>query len=429
MAKHKEHPDSRMFDAYFIDEFGVVNDASNTPEPARFGLHKNIFTDFITVSGTVAESAKSGSATIPNMADPANNPLLKARPGLVHNPVEIHGLSDKYSYYFSESVITYAEKIKADNSPWEADKPIKLTLLFAVGTEMNRSGLRTFFKDNTDMAGIILVPGIEPGSEGSNKGRWGISLTDNDIKALLLNFFFIPAHYEVVILAAYSTGMNGVNQTVLNEILRLDKIKRIIIYDCLYLQSSGKTSDMFKKMKNINSNVEIIIYWSSVSSDANSLNASKSQLLVLNDAKPVITSTGNVIKLAGERMYRALVCTRIIQVAEQEGFFVLSSDRLAAYKAITAILPDRGKVISDENMYKKIYGSLPSGHISLNDWYLLNQKVVDEFYKYLDKRPKGSNSLMEYIVKYKIMGWLGAGAETHDLLLPEFGWEYLAYRK
>ena len=418
------------FDAYFVDEFGVVNIPSNVNEKDRIGLHKSVFTDFTMSQGTIKESSRSGSETITNKADPTNNPTMTAKSGYVRNPVEVKGLSHGLMFYFSEPIIDYWKSLPKDKKVWDTSKAINITLLFAVGTELNRSGIRSFFQKNNDFAAIILVPGIEPGQYENNKSRWGVSLNDADIARLLKKFFSINVPYKIVILACYSPGMNGLNQTILNEIVDLKDVIRIVIFDCLYLVSSGPTVDTLKKIKYINPNVQIIIYWSSVSKSANSLDDSNSQLLVIQQARPVVTTSSNLIKVAGKKSYRALICARIAEAGTKENLLNLSQNANKAFQALEKIIPARGDIISDKTIYKSVYGAIPATKVILDDWYYSNRKVVEDFYKFVDAQDGTTQSIISQIWGNALLGWHGTvGSETHDLLIPEFGWEYLPYRK
>jgi hypothetical protein len=449
------------FDAFFTDEFGMKNTDTNMNNSARYGLHRNKFTNLefskdedksptvrIPCTGMLysanryeikkegkegfwTESSASGVESIKNMADPANNIILKAlldaKKG-VEQRVVVKGLSYDFSYYFSEPIIRYCESLRYNKANWDQNKPINITLFFGRGTELNRSGIRSFFQENNDFAAIIVVPGIE--KEDYNSNRWGISLTDIEIAGLLEKFFSRKVPYRVVILSAYSTGINGLNQTILNRLINLTHVQRVIIFDCLLEFASGSTVNSLKKISSTNSNIRIIIYWSTPgSSDANKLIDNDSKLKVVEDLKPIgLSMNSNVIPLAHKRKpYRALICARILQAGIKENLVEFSANSKTAFEAL--VLPPRGEMISDKTMYKSVYGSLPPTKKILDDWYNSNKKKVDAFSAFLDPMDGGVKSLISQI-RDKLMGWPAKeGSELHDLLIPEFGWEYLPYIK
>jgi hypothetical protein len=93
------------------------------------------------------------------------------------------------------------------------------------------------------------------------------------------------------------------------------------------------------------------------------------------------------------------------------------------------IMPERGDMISDETMYKSMYGSVPGTKEILDRWYDANKKVVDDFFRFIVNNDGASDTIISQISK-KALGWtVPVGSEIHDLLIPEFGWEYLPYKK
>jgi hypothetical protein len=110
---------------------------------------------------------------------------------------------------------------------------VKVSVLFCVGTEYNRHGLRTFFAGLTDRV-LITVPGIEAVPATGNLA-WGIGITPD-----MINQLFVAAgtpsitNWVVDTIAGYSTGYRGVNGTVNNALLELSSVRRMIFYDALY---------------------------------------------------------------------------------------------------------------------------------------------------------------------------------------------------
>jgi hypothetical protein len=66
--------------------------------------------------------------------------------------------------------------IRSTTPAWS--QPITLTLYFGVGTEMNRHGIRAFYKSQGNMNAFLQVQGIE-------KPQFGIAIDDAQIKTAL----------------------------------------------------------------------------------------------------------------------------------------------------------------------------------------------------------------------------------------------------
>ena len=151
-------------------------------------------------------------------------------------------------------------------------------------------------------------------------------------------------------------------------------------------------------------------------------------MLVIDQLQPLVSYRSNVIHLAGNKSYRALICGRIVQAGVKENLLNLSANGSKAWQDFEKIIPMRGNVISDKNMYKAKYGSIPSNKVLLDDWYNANKNIVDVFYKFVDNQDRPS--LISQIWTKFLLGWHGTiGEETSRHAHSKFGWEYLPYRK
>ncbi|MEU2898081.1 hypothetical protein ACWC4E_33215 [Streptomyces sp. NPDC001273] len=92
----------------------------------------------------------------------------------------------------------------------------------------------------TEPSALILVPGVEPASK--TDPRWGVGINELDVRRLLETAVGRPVNYRISVLAAFSTGINGLNQTLAHDLVDVSRVERIVIYDCLYEQSSGGTA-------------------------------------------------------------------------------------------------------------------------------------------------------------------------------------------
>jgi len=119
--------------------------------------------------------------------------------------------------------------------------PAKISLLFAVGTEMGRHGLRTFFDGLADRI-LIAIPGIEVnwGFVKKSVGRaWGVGIDKSIIDDLLGAAGVSSVSWRVDVLACYSTGYRGLNGTINNfarktGTLDLTHVSTLAVYDALY---------------------------------------------------------------------------------------------------------------------------------------------------------------------------------------------------
>ena len=90
--------------------------------------------------------------------------------------------------------------------------------------------MRTFFAFKNDRV-LITIPGREdePGIKA-----WGIGITDQQISDLFSQAGFPSLNFKVDTLAGYSTGYRGLNGTVNNGLIQLNKLQRVVFLDALY---------------------------------------------------------------------------------------------------------------------------------------------------------------------------------------------------
>jgi hypothetical protein len=431
------------FDAFYKDEWGVLNSSSNSSDHAteRDGFHKNVFTNVITRAGVLREVAQSFSASFNNKANPATNTALKDK----SNPVP-PGHSDSFPLqcYFSDSVNVYWQSLMgAQSRPWV--NPINLTLYFGVGREINRHGIRSFFKNQPNMQAFMQIPGME-------KPQFGVAIDDAQIKTALASFFRIdPVPYKIKVLAAFSTGSCGLNQTLLNDLVDLTAVERMVFYDCLYAQQCGNTANALRNLKSkASSKLKIVVY--KTSECANSFKEKPedcpdtaktkcpafpkgrcldfNRMSVIVDNPGLIDFQGIISNLFQNRSYIALVVYRALEAAVADGVVSLNSTNLTAFNDMAALVASspRGLTISNRVCFKFVHGSLPStGYTLFEDWAVKNSKVINAFASKVGS-VSVKDSFRNLLWENFLPGWHGGdGEEKHDLLIPEFGWEYLPY--
>jgi hypothetical protein len=430
------------FDAFYKDEWGVVNDASNCSRDAsaRAGAHKNVFTTVVP-GPPIAERLQSFSAPFKNRANPATNAALADK----SNPVP-PGFSDDFTlqFYCSDTVRAYRESLRGPPpKPWT--QPITLTLYFGVGTEMNRHGIRAFYKNQGNMNSFLQVQGIE-------KPQFGIAIDDAQIKTALAAFFGIdPVPYRIKVLAAFSTGSCGLNQALLNDLVNVSAVERLVFYDCLYSQQCGNTANAIRRLKGkADSKLKIVVYKASECANSFKEKAEDcpdtmktkcpsfkqpkcldfNRLAVVADNPGLIDGQGIVANLFQNTSYIALVIYRALESAVDDGVVTPSGDAAkpwADMKALMAASP-RGLTISNKACFKYVHGSVPtSGYTLFEDWAKTNSAVINAFYAKVGVIAK-QGSYRNLLWGNALPGWAGGdGEDKHDLLIPEFGWEYLPY--
>jgi hypothetical protein len=310
--------------------------------------------------------------------------------------------------------------------------PVKVSVLFCVGTEYNRHGLRSFFATLTDRV-LITVPGIEPDASTGNRA-WGIGITTDMINQLF-GAAGTPslANSVVDIIAGYSTGYRGVNGTVNNALLPLSPIRRVIFYDALYwgdeppLQpgtsapaappdvsppppsSPRNTWRMLNALRAANSGVDLVTYEvtepGGTPRDAGKLR--------------VDVPASRIINLkAQQNALTALILARVLGNGVQDGYFSMSSVP-TTIASLIASLPARGTLASSPFTA----ASATSG--TLADWATAHAAEVASAVA-----QSAAGIALIVSASSVLMGWGLRGGQLgemlHDGFIQEFGWEFLA---
>ena len=138
----------------------------------------------------------------------------------------------------------------------------KVSLLFGVGSETNLLGLGHFFETSPDRV-LINISGREAGwiKPPAQAAAWAIGITSQQIDALFTATHLANQKWQVEIIAGYSTGYRGVNGTINNKLVPLDKLKTVILYDALYDGSEpspgGNTQLM---LDSLDASVKVVVY-------------------------------------------------------------------------------------------------------------------------------------------------------------------------
>jgi hypothetical protein len=365
-----------------------------------------------------------GEEPLVNRANPNLNIGLKSPQG--DAPTDREKDTHVVKVFFSDSVMSYWQTIRAEkDKAWT--QPINFSILYAVQTELNRHGIRSWFEKKTNYQAIILVPGIEPEHEGDK--RWGVAIGTEQISSILQKLFEREVPFNIKVLAAFSTGIGGLNQTLLNELVPLNGVERLIIYDCLYETSSGSTAQALAALKSkAGSKLKIVVYKTS-EEKANSFMPDKIRLSVPTKNPGLISGSGIIENLFQRPEYISLICFRALEGAEKDHVITIPIRLQTAFNDLKNVVPARGSIISNGPCFQYVYGSLPqsSSFTLFEDWVRRNEAALKAFYAFIGA-PWVVETARDLLWNNKLPGWAGGlGAEKHDLLIPEFGWEYLPY--
>jgi hypothetical protein len=156
------------------------------------------------------------------------------------------------------------------NAPAGSKPKARVSLFFGVGPEMTLFRLRPFFANEANSV-LITIPGVESGWTGI-VSAFGYGISTPIINDLMTLAGLSGIDFSVEVMAGYSTGYRGVNQTVINELIDLSHLTRLIYLDAWYHHDdhplAASTSQYFKKNTKWaidtafgkSSNVNIVIY-------------------------------------------------------------------------------------------------------------------------------------------------------------------------
>jgi hypothetical protein len=286
---------------------------------------------------------------------------------------------------------------------------------------------------------------------GNETPIFGVAPDEAQIRSILDTFFGMPVQYRIRVLAAFSTGSSGLNQALLNDLVDVSAVERLVFYDCLYTQQAGDTATAIRTLKGkADSKLKIVVYKTSecantfkeAADDCAEKRKTKckafkkpkcldfNRMSVLVDNKGLIDPQGVVANLFQNASYISLIVYRALEGAVADGVISISKGNQTIFDDMAALVAasPRGTVISSKACYQYVHGSLPaSGHTLFEDWATANSKVINAFSRKLGE-VSINGSFRRLLWTNSLPGWPGGdGEEKHDLLIPEFGWEYLPY--
>ena len=282
----------------------------------------------------------------------------------------------------------------------------RVSLLFGVGGDTNLLGLGHFFEASPDRV-LINISGREAGWI-SPPASWAVGITTQQIDALFTAAGLANQKWQVEIIAGYSTGYRGVNGTINNKLVPLDKLKTVILYDALY--SGGEPSpggNTQLMLDSLAAGVKVVVYDVTIPGTPHPLQVKLPAGALTIDLKTNRPS-----------LY-ALVLARVIEKGVKDKYVKAAEVPAALQKVIDSGLPARGTLASSA----ATKAAATAG--TLDDWAA--QAVLHP-----DVVTAGSDAVVNKvypIVRDRLlMDWpMGAaGGMLHAGVIPEFGWEFLA---
>jgi hypothetical protein len=128
--------------------------------------------------------------------------------------------------------------------------------------------------------------------------------------------------------------------------------------------------------------------------------------------------------------YTYLITHRALSSAFDDKVISFPNDSFKkAFEELKLVMPKRGYIISNLDTYKYVFGVNAdiSKFTVFNDWVQQNSDKLRAFGKFLGTK-SDAQSIRGLLWQNTLPGWGGGdGEENHDLLIPDFGWEYLPY--
>jgi len=289
--------------------------------------------------------------------------------------------------------------------PVTANPPdvVKVSLFYCVGSEMNRHGLEVFFESLPDRV-LITVPGREAGWVNPAVA-WGIGITGQQIDELFTAAGMAGQKWQVAVMAGYSTGYRGVNGTINNGLVPLDKLETLIFYDALFRGDEpapgGNTALMLSAL---GPGVTTVVYDVTVGTP-------HPFSVTLPQGSIIIDLKANRTPLVG------LIFSRILEKGVSDNYVQPAEVPAPFQTLINNKLPSRGLLASSSARAGVAFGG------TLHDW--ANSPANHPAFAALTAAI--INNTAQLIADRNLTGWPTTlpGGLAHDGFIPEFGWEYL----
>jgi hypothetical protein len=361
-------------------------------------------------------------------AFPEPNPLPHARKtaakdGVIDPAVSGWKHNATYTCFFSSAARAL--------SPTEAEQPrLQVKLLFGTGSEYYRHGVCGAVESSARPTLLIVISGVEPqhSIEFWNpdnpaekrtltaNNRWGVGITTMSIEKAISRRYGRVISYDISVCAAFSTGYLGFQGSVGGTLFPLDRLERVVIYDCLY----GTLKPALDRVKAVKGSAHIIAYI--VTEGGNSFQ--KDRPASFDTLALGRIPTWNYVNLMGNVGFHAVTSARLVSEARSAAARILDPIPYAyetALNNLAAKLPARNTTVSNDALFRKVKGSLAGGATVLATFAAdkANAAAIQDFFRHV-------TTTRRCIGRAQLLGWPAPpGEEWHDMLLVEFAWEYL----
>jgi hypothetical protein len=432
-------------DAYFPDEAGLAY-----LSPPKDGAFLNRFTRvFVTSGSQVIEITQADAATkkldpasttdivrlepgtlevtLSNPLDPTVNRTLKFPESNI--PLPARGHQSLYTAFAPAQLRADLTELVTQGK--KCPRPVRVALFFGTGSELGRHGLRTFV-DRAFWRIIVNVPGVEPGWDFAAGQRWGIGISDAQIRELVKGIFGREVDFVVDRLLCFSTGYIGATGTIRNQLVNLRNVETFVFFDCNY--GELRVKDAIKLLRSATSGrVKVISY---ASSEAGTPSGAARTV-------PLDVNSGGTAWLFRRPDFQALTHARVLASGINDNtvsWSEIAPSLRPTLSSLFANLPKRGSVVSEPSIHQLMTGRGPvTGSQTLEAWYRVNRVDADTFLRALWNKSGTASELVRLIWKHKLPGWGGgiddavvdkvpAGVFTegvHDFVPFEFAWEVL----
>ncbi len=315
----------------------------------------------------------------------------------------------------------------------EGEPRLQVRLLFGTGSEYYRHGVCGAVEDAAAPIALIVIAGVEPqytivffdptdvtrqrktGPLPANN-RWGVGITTASIENIILQRYGAIIPYDLSVCGAFSTGYLGLKGSINNSLISLAQLTRVVIFDCLY----GELKGALDRVKAAKPSAHIIAYIVTGAGNSFPDEQNPSFETLSLGANPA----WNYVNLFFNPAFYAITSARLVREARRSDARILNpllATHEAALNGIVGVLPARNTVVSSEALMRKVKGAVPSGATRLNTFASdkTNKSLMENFMGQV-------GATRRCIGRARLLGWPNPpGEEWHDMLLIEFGWEYL----
>ena len=361
-------------DAFYIDEEDTVLDASTQCPLNKF-------------------RALDSKLVVQNPLDASVAAAVTGRPATLIRAETIPQASQRSA----GSNVLFASQTLRDSPPAVA----KVSLFFGPGFERNIHGLHRFFDNSPDRV-LITVHAVEAAIS------WAIGITSKQIDDSFTAGGLAGQKWQVEIMGGYSTGYHGVNGTINNKLIPLDKLKTVIFYDALYsgdLPAPGGNTKLM--LGALDASVKVVVYDVTIPGTPHPF-----QVTLPADAITIDLKT-NRPALYG------LVLARVLEKGLKDNYVKPAEVPAAIQNLINRGLPARGSLASAPGRKADAAAG------TLDDWAAQAANAPDIATAASDAVVA---KVYPIIRDRELMAWQMAlpGGILHAGYIPEFGWEFLS---